>query len=173
MQLQPVQAPRLASPHTHIGAFLLIAIGILALIGNLAGGQFMGGLVVLAMGVAFAAAYVVSRKYGFLVPAGILGGLGGGVFIGQVAGATNNDLGIYAVLGSGTGFLLVYAVDAIVRGSLTRFWPVIPAAVMFLAAGGMVAGNEGFVKTLGQWSPIVLIVIGVWLLIVRARPARS
>jgi hypothetical protein len=170
MQVQPVQpnrTPRVSTPH--IGAFLLIAIGMLMLIGNIAGGNIAGGLVVLAIGIAFGAAYVMSRKYGFLVPAGILTGLGAGILIGQWAGATDSDMGIYAVLGLGTGFLLIYAVDAFVTSKMLRFWPVIPAGIFYLAAGGLATSNEGFLKVLGLWSPLILVAIGVLLLFVRGR----
>lgn len=153
----------------HIGAFLLIAMGVLMLIGNLAGGQLAGGLVVLGIGLAFAAAYAASRKYGFLVPAGIMSGLGGGILIGQLAGTSDNDLGVYALFGLGSGFLLIYAVDAVVSNTLVRFWPAIPAAVMFVVAGGLAANNETMLRTVGVWSPVVLIVIGIWLLYVRSR----
>src|ERR1051326_670374 len=175
MQLQPTptQTPRAANA-PHLGAFLLIAIGTLMLVANLSGGgNLAGGLVVLAIGAAFAMAYVLSRKYGFLVPGGILTGLGGGVLIGQMANASDNDMGIYAVLGLGIGFLLIYAVDAIVTGSLVRFWPVIPGGIMFLVGGGLATNNEGFLKTVGVWSPLLLVVIGVWLLFVRRGTARS
>lgn len=170
MQVQPVQpnrTPRIATPH--IGAFLLIAIGMLMLIGNIAGGNIAGGLVVLGIGIAFVAAYVVSRKYGFLVPAGILTGLGTGILIGQWAGASDSDMGIFAVLGLGSGFLLIYVVDAIVTSKMMRFWPVIPAGVLYLVAGGLATNNEGFLKVLGLWSPLVLVAIGVWLLFMRSR----
>jgi len=173
MQFQPTQTPRAANT-SHLGAFLLIAIGALMLVANLAGGgNLAGGLVLLAIGAAFAMAYVLSRKYGFLVPAGILTGLGGGVLIGQVANASENDLGIYATLGLGIGFLLIYAVDAIVTGSFIRFWPVIPGGIMFLVGGGLATNNEGFLKTIGTWSPALLVLIGVWLLFVRRGAARS
>ncbi len=170
MQVQPVQpnrTPRVTTPH--VGAFLLIAIGMLMLIGNIAGGNFVGGLVVLAIGIAFAAAYVMSRKYGFLIPAGILTGLGAGLVIGQWAGASDSDMGIFAVLGLGTGFLLIYAVDAIVTSNMMRFWPVIPAGILYLVGGGLVTNNEGFLKVVGLWSPLLLVAIGVWLLFVRSR----
>ena len=172
MQVQPAQAPKVSS--SHVGAFLLIAIGALMLIANLSGGgNLAGGLVVLAIGAAFAAAYALSRKYGFLVPGGILSGLGAGVLIGELANASENDLGIYAVLGLGTGFLLVYAVDALVTGSARRFWPLIPGGVMMLVAGGLATNNQGFLNTLGTWSPIVLVLIGLWLLFMRGRAAKA
>jgi hypothetical protein len=171
MQVQPNQAPRAATPL--LGGLLLVAIGLIALIGNLTGAQLAGGLVLIAIGVAFAIAYALTRKYGFLVPAGILGGLGGGVLIGQLASLSDNDLGMAAVLGLGTGFVLIYLLDAIVTRVFVRFWPLIPGAVMFLVAGGMATNNEGFLKTLGLWSPIVLVAIGLWLLVARSRPVKS
>jgi hypothetical protein len=107
------------------------------------------------------------------VPAGILGGIGAGVLIGQWAGYSDSDVGTFAVLGLGAGFLLIYAIDAIVTGTFLRFWPLFPGAVMFLVAGGLASGNEGFPKTLGQWSPIVLVLIGIWLLVARSRTVKG
>ncbi|HET7466418.1 MAG TPA: hypothetical protein VFL29_07110 [Candidatus Dormibacteraeota bacterium] len=172
MQVQPTHTPRVSTPY--VGAFLLIAIGTLMLVANLAGaGNLGGGLVVLAIGVAFAAAYAVTRKYGFLVPAGILSGLGAGVFAGQLAGASDTDLGTYAVFGLAVGFLAIYAVDALVTATMVRFWPVIPGGIMFLVAGGLATNNEGFLKVLGLWSPMILVFIGIWLLFVQTRKTRT
>lgn len=165
--VEPKRAGRMTTPH--IGAFLLIAIGLLMLVGNLTGGNLAGGLVVLAIGIAFAAAFVLAPRYGFLIPAGILIGLGGGIVIGQWAGASESDMAVYVVLGLGTGFLLIYAVDALVTSKLGRFWPVIPAGILYLVGGGLATNNEGFLKVLSVWSPLVLVAIGGWLLFIRAR----
>lgn len=172
MLVQPTQAPRVSSPH--IGAILLIVIGSLMLIANLTGGgNLTGGLVVLAIGVAFAAAYVMTRKYGFLVPASILSGLGTGVLVSQLVNASENDTGAYAVLGLGVGFLLIYAIDALVTASSRRFWPLIPGGIMLLVAGGLVTNNQGFLNTLTTWWPVLLVLIGVLLLVVRGRAAKT
>ena len=74
-----------------IGGLVLIAIGVLML------GAYVlpdvGLYVVLALGLVFLAAFVFTRAYGFLVPGGILTGLGIGVALtpyvshGTVSGA--------------------------------------------------------------------------------------
>ncbi len=169
MQVQPRQTPRASG--SYAAALILIVIGVAALVSNLSGSDLGFRVVLIAIGLAFFGTYAVTRKYGFLVPGGILTGLGAGVLVESYAGPGTN--GIYAALGLAIGFFLIYAVDAVVARGSARWWPLIPGGVMLLAVGAGATDQQGFIKQVALWSPAILIVIGVWLLLVRGRTRKS
>ncbi len=173
MAVTPNQAPPALGGHgssgAYVGAAILIVIGSLALIGNLYGSQYTDQAIPLGIGLAFLVAYALTRKYGFLVPGAILTGIGGGLFTASLAGTADN--GPYVVLGGGFGFLLIFAIDAIVAGSANRWWPIIPGGAMILSGSAMATQNEGLLRQFGAWSPLLLVLLGLWILIARARPA--
>ena len=119
-------------------------------------------VIVLVIGLVFAGAYAATRRYGLLIPAGILTGLGAGIVL--------EDFGLSrepVVLGLGLGFLAIYAVDLLRGGSRdrARWWPLIPGAILIvIAAGGGAFGDEGARAVERGW-PIILIAIGAWLLL--------
>jgi hypothetical protein len=119
-------------------------------------------VIVLVIGLVFAGAYAATRRYGLLIPAGILTGLGVGVLL-EDFGMTREPV----VLGLGLGFLAIYVVDLLTRGSRdrARWWPLIPGAIfVVIAAAGGAFGDEG-ARAVEQGWPIVLIAIGAWLLL--------
>jgi hypothetical protein len=119
-------------------------------------------VIVLVIGLVFAGAYAATRRYGLLIPAGILTGLGVGVLL-EDFGMTREPV----VLGLGLGFLAIYGVDLLTRGSRdrARWWPLIPGAILVvIAAAGGAFGDEG-ARAVEQGWPIVLIAIGAWLLL--------
>jgi hypothetical protein len=119
-------------------------------------------VIVLIVGLVFAAAYVATRRYGLLIPAGVLTGLGTGILL--------DDFGLKgepALLGLGLGFLTIYAVDRLTGGARTpgRWWPLIPGTILtIIAAVENTFGTEG-ARLIQQGWPIVLIAAGAWLLL--------
>ncbi len=152
---------------SYLGPVLLIVIGIGALVSNFGGDVFAGGFVPFAVGVAFLVAYAATRRYGFLVPGGILTGVGAAILAASQMSAT--DTGAYAAIGGGIGFLMIYALDVVVSGTAARWWPVIPGGLMVVAGTGMASGNQELVRQLGLWSPALLIVLGLVILVARFR----
>jgi hypothetical protein len=113
-----------------------------------------GGLVLFVIGALFIAGYFSSRNYGLLIPGCILAGLGAGEFIGDSS------------LGLGLGFIAIFAIDTLVRGRTSAWWPLIPGVII---AGNAVADrNDAVFGTIRQvandWWPIVLVLIGVIIL---------
>ena len=118
--------------------------------------------IVLVIGLVFVAAYAATRRYGLLIPAGILTGLGAGILL-EDFGVTRDPV----VLGLGLGFLAIYGVDVVARRSpqRARWWPLIPGAILIAVAGaGGAFGDEGG-RAIQQAWPIILVVIGAWLLL--------
>ena len=119
-------------------------------------------VIVLVIGLVIAVAYAATRRYGFLIFAGIMTGLGVGILL--------EDLGVMGepvVLGLGLGFLAIYAGDLLVSGAREpgRWWPLIPGAILTVIAGAeSTFGAEG-ARVIEQGWPVLLIAAGAWLLL--------
>jgi hypothetical protein len=139
---------------------VLIGLGVLFGIVQLTG--IGGEAVVAVIGGALLVAYAVTRQYGFLVPGGILTGLGVGI-IWQMQ--VLNDSGGAVLVGLGAGFLAIYAIDAIVRRRSALWWPLIPGGITMTIGLLLETGREGTLADAAPLWPIVLIVIGGALLL--------
>jgi hypothetical protein len=151
----------------YVGAAILILIGVCALIGNLGGGKYVYEAIPLALGVAFAIAYVTTRQYGFLVPAGILTGVGAGLLLSSLLNM--NDAGTLVVIGGGLGFFAIFAVDMLIANISVRWWPLIPGGLMLVVGASTASDNQEIIRQLQMWSPLLLIGIGVVLLLAQGR----
>lgn len=138
--------------------FALIGIGLVLLLGALldVGGEIVPGLI----GLGFLAAYVRTRNYGYLVPGGILTGLGTGLVLdGQgVAGDV-------VPLGLGLGFLAIALISRVAGEHWPGWWwPLIPGGIL------TTVGTSGLMDSwdLGRYVvPAVLIVLGASLVVRR------
>lgn len=158
------------NPGAFIGATVLILIGVLALLANLVGSNYVYESIPLGMGLAFLVAYALTRQYGFLVPAGILSGLGAGVLTSSLF--NGGDGGPYVVISLGLGFLVIYALDVLVTGKALRWWPLIPGGLMLLIGSGIASENAGAARQLQVWAPVLLIALGVLILVTRLREGK-
>jgi len=119
-------------------------------------------VIVLIIGLVFATAFLGTRRYGLLIPAAILTGLGTGILL-EDFGYTRE----LVLLGLGVGFLAIYGVDLVTSGARQpgRWWPLIPGTILMVIAGVSGAfGPEGE-QAIQQGWPIVLIAAGAWLLL--------
>jgi hypothetical protein len=119
-------------------------------------------VIVLVIGLVFAIAFAGTRRYGLLIPAGILIGLGLGIVLEDF-----RVQGEPVVLGLGLGFLAIYAADFLTSGARApgRWWPLIPGAILTVIAGAeSTFGAEGARLIEVGW-PILLIAAGAWLLL--------
>lgn len=139
--------------------FALIGIGLVLLLGTLldVGGEIVPGLI----GLGFLAAYVRTRNYGFLVPGGILTGLGAGLVL-----ASQGVAGEVVPLGLGLGFLAIAVVSRLTGGDWPGWWwPLIPGGILTAVGTGGLAESWD----LGRYVvPAILIVVGAGLLFRRS-----
>lgn len=141
---------------------ILIVIGVVFLVAQRY--QVGGEAVVAAIGVAFLAAFAYTRNYGYLVPGGIMTGLG----LGILYQAQRRDTGWAVVLGLGLGFIVVYLVDVLTGGRRAgRWWPLVPGGILLAIGLLQASGEPGLIGTLARWWPLLLIAIGVVLLLRR------
>lgn len=141
---------------------VLIAIGVTLFAVQLL--HLDADIIVLVIGLVFATAYVGTRRYGLLIPAGILTGLGVGIMF--------QDLGVRGEpvpLGLGLGFLAIYGVDRLTRGASAPggWWPLIPGSILTIVAAGSSTFGDEVGRAIQQGWPILLIAAGAWLLLRR------
>lgn len=135
---------------------LLVFLGVALLLIDLTG---VGGVaVVLLGGLAFLATYAATRSYGFLVPGGILTGFGSAL-VAQDVGWTDD----VALLGLGSGFLLIPVVQLLARAPREGgwWWPVIPGGI--LVGLGVIEHLQG--SAAGLVLPGLLIILGLSFLL--------
>ena len=139
-----------------VGGAVLITIGAALLVGQLVGDfeQF----ILLAIGIVLLVLFAVSRNPGTLIGGGIVTGLGAGVVI---AANTEGDIAGAAVLfGLGLGFVGVWLVGTLMRIQETRFWPLVPGAILIAIGFVVLAGTEAAQALEWLW-PVMLIGLGV------------
>ena len=141
-----------------VAGIVLILLGALFLLGQWLN---VGGEGVVAMiGLAFLAAYAFTRQYGFLVPGGIMTGLGIGIIYEDRLRAE----GAPVLLGLGLGFISIYVISR-VRGRMPAdWWPLIPGGVLTVIGLFLAAGQTGLLGAVGRWWPLVLIAIGLYII---------
>ena len=159
-----------------VAGAVLIGIGVLLLIGQMVGTEIVGLLVLPGIGLIFLVAGLVTRRAGYMVPAGIMLGLGTGVLLGtQVfANTAGETQGGIVVLGLGAGFILVMLLSVLTREG-THWWPLIPGGILSVIGVALLIGEEA-ARTVGSllayaW-PLGLIALGAWFLFRVARRPR-
>jgi hypothetical protein len=137
------------------GAILiLLGVGFLAL-------QFLQGFgqaaVLFLIGGAFIAAYLLTRRYGLLIPGGILVGIGLGS-IGEQSVFAFQGL---STIGLGIGFVAIYVIALVYQGR-AHWWPLIPGLI--LIAIGLSEGSRVIQQLFSIGWPLILIFAGLVLL---------
>lgn len=161
--------PRARGEQSWVAGAVLITVGALLLIAQVAGSELMGLLVLPAIGLVFLVAGLVSRRAGFMVPAGILLGLGAGLLLGTrvLTGISDDASGGIVVLGLGAGFILVMLLSTLTREG-AHWWPLIPGGILSLIGGALLVGEEaaGVVGNVLTYAwPLGLIALGAWFLL--------
>ncbi len=109
------------------------------------------------VGGAFLAAYLYNRAYGFLVPAGIMLGMGAGM----VGADSLLDLGRPQFLGLGFGFVLIFLI-ALLYERRSHWWPLIPGTLLILL--GLPDADRIFSYLYRNW-PLILVIAGALILL--------
>ena len=146
---------------------ILILAGVLWLVKphiELSGGTFLAGL-----GLLFLLLWAFFSRYGFLVPGGILLGLGTGLWTSRMAPEGTGRILFFVCFGA--GFVLVFLLDRLKRPK-SPHWPLIPGGVLMGIGGYMAAERQGWIPPglvayLKYLWPVLLIVLGIYLLIKR------
>jgi hypothetical protein len=124
--------------------------------------------IVAVIGAGFLIAYAVTRQYGFLVPGGIMTGLG----LGIVWETELTSEGGAVLIGLGLGFLSIWVLDLIMKHTEVPWWPIIPGGILATIGVLIEAGGEGLLADVAQLWPVALIVIGGVLLLAQLNARR-
>jgi hypothetical protein len=153
------------SDRSWIGGVILIVIGLVLLAEQLF--ELSGWMVLGALSALFLALSIGTRKWGYVVPGMILGGLAIGLGFEEAGYGAN---GAAVVLGLSAGFIAIYVVNAFTDRP-AHWWPLIPGGILAVVGGSMVVGPET-AETVGRLWPIALIVAGLLALLGRRRSSR-
>jgi len=144
-------------------AVVLIIVGVAALVlQNIDPGPDLGGWIVLIIGVGFLGAFLYTRQYGFLVPAGIMSGIGIGILAAQTQALTGEASGGLITLGLGFGFVAIWVIATIANAPGNHWWPLIPGGILVVVGGALAIGGQA-VDLLQYWG-IILIALGLLVL---------
>ena len=111
----------------------------------------------LVIGLVFLGAYLSQKRYGLMVPAGVLMGLGVGRLIDKnLTGFAEGDQ-----LGLGLGFLAVFFVPLVYQRK-SHWWPLIPGGVLILSA---FESTENIARYLFDHWPLALVAVGALLVV--------
>lgn len=145
------------------GGVILVLIGLFFLLNNLFPGV-VGRSFLLLVGVAFLLAYLLGgRNVGFLIPGSILSGLGLGALI--ASWLPGRESGGVVLLCLGLGFLAIWLFE---RG---QQWSLVPGGVL-VVIGAVVSAGLLVQGDVARWWPVVLVLVGLWVLFRRAQAAR-
>jgi hypothetical protein len=135
---------------------ILIILGVGLIVLQLFEG-FSDAVILFLIGGAFVAWYLYSRSYGLLIPGGILLGLG----LGKVGESALTSFGGMEQLGLGVGFVSIYVIDLVYRGS-SNWWPLIPGGILIII--GLSKGSETFERLFSVGWPLIIVFVGLLLL---------
>ncbi len=160
---EPPQAMDRRSRDRVVLAIVLIVIGL----GGLAAQviqptEALGGWIVLLIGVGLLAAFAFTRQHGYLIPGGIMSGLGAGILASSSLTLTGEQTGGVIVLGLGAGFLAIWVIGAAMRVSENHWWPLIPGLILAAIGVVLVIGGPA-VNLLDYWG-LVIVAIGLVVL---------
>ena len=155
-----------------VTALALVAIGVVIAAGSLV--PSFGPYVVLAIAIVSVAAFLVTREYGFAVPAGVMGGIGIG--IGLAAGSIDAAAaggGFMAALAA--GFLATWVLGLVAVPAERHPWPLVPAAITGTIAIAALTGLPVIATFANTGAVVALVTAGVVLMLRRdgESPAES
>ena len=139
-----------------------------------------GALPLLFLGGVFTAISFGRNLRGFLVPGGILLGLGVGVIAAAILSNLSGALGGAAVVGGlGAGFWSIHLIERMRNPYGSGFaWARIPGTILlgvaaFLAFLGSISVGFQVLGLLLSWWPLLLIVGGLWIFFASRRRATT
>jgi hypothetical protein len=144
-------------------AVILIVVGVAGLAAQVLDlTANVGGLVVAVIGVGFLVAFAFTRHYGYLVPGGIMTGLGAGIVASQGLTMADEQTGGVIVLGLGLGFLSIWVIGAIAHVERHHWWPIIPGGILAVVGAALLIGGQA-VNLLDYWG-VIIVAIGLLVL---------
>lgn len=155
-----------------VGGIALIVLGLIALAAQFIDfGETIGLLIVPGLGLIFLLWGLLTRQSAFLIPGGILGGIGLGILLitGPYEVANEELQGGVFMLAFAFGWFLIPILSTIFTGD-NHWWALIPGGIMALIGGGLLFGGAALtvLEYLGKLWPVFLILGGLYLILRRS-----
>ena len=138
-----------------VAGIVVVGIGVFLLLGQLV--PDTGTWNPLIVGLVFLAAALFRREYGFLVPGGIISGVGVGVLLEPAF--DEPWAGAILLFSIAAGFASIWVLGQLMRMPENHPWPLIPASIIALVAGVQLADAD--VDGVMRWWPLIIIAFGV------------
>jgi hypothetical protein len=156
--------------NTLVGGALLVAIGLLVLLAQNIKVESLGLLFLPALGGLFLIAGIVGRQVGFIIPGGILTGIGLGAILTQnpqVATTETAQGGVFFI-GFALGWFLITVLSKLFTCA-TQWWALIPGMIMALIGGALMLGGTALnvLEFAGRWWPLILVALGLIVIVRR------
>ena len=155
-----------------VGGMMLIAIGLLFLLGDFVSGFFQffeGPLFLFLPALGLIIWGVLARHAGPIIPGGILSGIALGATLTESNLAL--DEGGLFMFGFAAGWVLIVVLTGLFTDE-THWWALIPAAIMGLIGFGVTFGGVALLvlEWLGRLWPLALIAVGVYIILKERQP---
>jgi hypothetical protein len=153
-----------------IWGLILLAIGVLALIGQFAAFDWLDNLAIFflaGLGALFLLMGITQREAGWMIPGGILSCIGWGIV------AIEGPFNLFSCLDDGGVFMLAFAAGWVLITLLTavftdetHWWALIPGGIMALIGATVLWGGafESTLELLAKLWPLALIIAGLVIL---------
>lgn len=151
-----------------ISGLVLILLGGLFLLTQLFEIPSLGLLFLPGLGVLFLVWGMVTRAGGLLIPGGILTGIGAGVYLMDALPLEGDQQGGVFLLAFGGGFALITLLS-LFFSTEKHWWALIPGSILAAIGAAVYVGGTALkvLETAGKFWPVVLILIGVWVIFKR------
>lgn len=151
-----------------VGGLILIGLGLFFLANQFIDFNWdrVGIYFVPALGAIFLLAGILTRQEGFIIPGGIISGIGWGSVLvtGPFADTGDVEGGVF-MLAFAAGWALITVLTAVFTHK-THWWPLIPGGIMAIIGAGILFGGIFMrgLTLLGQIWPVFLILLGLFVL---------
>jgi dipeptide/tripeptide permease len=153
-----------------VGGALLVAIGVLVLLAQNIKSEDLGLLFLPALGGLFLIAGIIGRQAGFIIPGGILTGIGLGAMLTQnpAMAPTETAQGGVFFIGFALGWFLIPVLTKLFTHE-THWWALIPGTIMALIGGALLLGGAALnvLEFVGRWWPLILVALGLTIIVRR------
>jgi hypothetical protein len=145
------------------GGLVLILVGVAFLAANLI--PALVAYVPLLIGLGLLLLFAIRRSYGLLVPAGIVTGVGLGIFL--ATRLAEPSAGAAFLWSLGGGFLAIWLLGLLFRLPENHWWPLIPGGILILVGGAAAESTlaRDSLVLLGNWWPLILVAVGLMILV--------
>lgn len=148
-----------------ISGLILILLGGLFLVNQMVDIPSVGKLFLPGLGLIFLIWGIVTRTGGLLIPGGILTGIGAGVYLMDTLRLEGQQEPGVFLMTFGGGFALITLLS-LVFSDEKHWWALIPGGILAAIGAAVYMGGPALkvLETIGNFWPVILILIGVWVI---------